>query len=103
MSIEERAEQYAKKQNLENVNPSGIVRFKIAEAYIAGTKENSIVWHKVADGDLPNDTRSVLNEYGTPVYYVTSCQKWYESFTPLTEMKNVIAWCEIPRYEGIGK
>ena len=38
MKDEEMAEEYAAKQNLQNVNPSGIVRCKIAEAFLAGLK-----------------------------------------------------------------
>lgn len=36
MTEEEKAEEYAEKQNLQNVNPSGIVRCKLSEAYFAG-------------------------------------------------------------------
>lgn len=42
MILKEKAEVYAEKQNLNNVNISGVVRVKIADAYIAGAKENGI-------------------------------------------------------------
>lgn len=39
MTLEEKAEEYAEKQNLQNVNPSGIVRCKLSRAYLAGAEE----------------------------------------------------------------
>ena len=49
MKDEEMAEEYAEKQNLQNVNPSGIVRCKLADAFLAGYRECEKEWQKKAD------------------------------------------------------
>jgi len=50
-------------------------------------------WHKVADGDLPNDERYVWTNQG-PGYYDAD-GIWWDDFGRL---RDVIAWCE-PKFE----
>ena len=53
--FEKEAEKYAEKQNLQNVNPSGIVRCKLAEAYQKGAKfgyNKANEWHKQEVDDI---------------------------------------------------
>lgn len=60
---------------------------------------NEIKWHKVADGDLPEDSRLVLIQMVNGnttmgIYYVNA---WRE-ICNCKELTGVIAWCEIPKY-----
>ena len=104
MTLEEKAKQYADKQlvNLEDFDnyKSAYNRFEegVSDAYIAGAKENGIVWHKVVDGDLPKDSQMVLvytKEFGIDIDIWTG----KEFDQSVTEDIDVIAWCEIPTYK----
>ena len=55
--------------------------------------KNAIVWHKVADGDLPKDARYVWTNVGAGYH---DDDGWWDDFGRL---QNVIAWCE-PKFEG---
>lgn len=69
----------------------------VKEAYIEGTKENGLQWHKVADGDLPDNTNSVLSDKGVIVYYNFTHDCWVDERASV-EIDDVIAWCEIPPF-----
>ena len=60
-------------------------------------KEQIPKWHKVADGDLPDTNRDVLSDKGDTVYY-SNDGYWAES-VGCVELDNVVAWCEIPKFE----
>lgn len=69
------------------------------DGYIDGATENGIVWHKVADGDIPPDRHNVLSEKGEVV--VMKDMRWYE-YSP--NYDNILQrsweepkyWCDIP-------
>ena len=113
MKDEEMAEEYASKQNLQNVNPSGIVRCKIAEAFLAGLKAGRPQWH-----DLRKDPTDLPKEVGNYIvcFLDTACERhtFELSFVDYFEDKHwidednhniegydegVIAWCEIPTFD----
>ncbi|MBR6081232.1 MAG: hypothetical protein IKP60_13905 [Treponema sp.] len=71
---------------------------ELIEAYVAGATENGIVWHKVADGDLPGNTDSVLSDKGVVVYYNFTHACWVDERASV-EIDDVIAWCEIPQFK----
>ena len=50
--------------------------------------ENTVVWYKVADGDLPKDARYVWTNVGAGYH---DNDGWWDDFGRL---QNVIAWCE---------
>ena len=54
--------------------------------------KDTIVWHKVADGDLPKDARYVWTNVGAGYH---DDDGWWDDFGRL---QNVIAWCE-PKFE----
>ena len=54
--------------------------------------ENTVVWYKVADGDLPKDARYVWTNVGVGYH---DDDGWWDDFGRL---QNVIAWCE-PKFE----
>ena len=56
--------------------------------------KNNIVWHKAADGDLPDDYRYVWTNAGAG-YYDHRDNCWRDEFGRL---RGVIAWCE-PKFE----
>ena len=119
---EEMAEEYTAKQNLQNVNPSGIVRCKIADGFLAGLKAGRPQWHDLrkTPTDLPKDITSLYlvrvyswdfglshlyKKYG--MYIPTVCEWSGEHFKALNDMaysnarniKSCIAWCEIPTFD----
>ena len=61
-------------------------------AYMQGAERYKPKWHKVADGDLPKDTRYVWTNVG-PSYYDDDrdCPCWRDEFG---RTQGVIAWCE---------
>lgn len=60
----------------------------------AELKGKAVKWHKVADGDLPNDYRYVWTNVGAG-YYDDDDGDWRDDFGRLL---GVIAWCE-PKFE----
>lgn len=69
----------------------------IVEAYMAGAKENGIVWHDLRENpkDLPLHSHFCLNERGDHVHWNSNYQKWQNRLGMFTD---VIAWCEIPKF-----
>jgi len=65
------------------------------EAFLAGLKAGRPKWHKVADGDLPNDNRTVFDEAGDRFYYFRG-HFYYENDSIFD--RQPIAWCDIPKY-----
>lgn len=59
----------------------------------AELKGEAVKWHKVADGDLPNDYRYVWTNVGAGYY--DDDDGWRDDFGRLL---GVIAWCE-PKFE----
>lgn len=61
-------------------------------------------WHKVADGDLPKNRRTVWITYINAYYQKETTEasfrhKYWVINGHRTEC-DVIAWCEIPKFEG---
>ena len=101
MTDEEMAEEYAEKQNLQNVNPSGIVRYKLAEAFLAGLKAGRPKWHKVSE-QIPTEEKDYLVKLtdGTVDVMAIAIDGYLEPYllTPKFDFyKDVEKWCEIPK------
>lgn len=61
-------------------------------AYMQGAERYKPKWHKVADGDLPKDTRYVWTNVGSSYYDDDrDCPCWRDEFG---RTQGVIAWCE---------
>ena len=69
---------------------SGISRALVEFAELGYNKANE--WHKVADGDLPDNYRYVWTNVGAGYH---DDDGWWDDFGRL---QNVIAWCE-PKFE----
>ena len=115
MTDEEMAEEYLEKLREEKI-PFDIyeVNNQLKQAYLAGLKTGRPEWHKVADGDLP-PTSGEMHAERYPILactkngYVTvairrkhgRAYEWfcsdYDGNTLYLD-KEVIAWCEIPKY-----
>ena len=109
MGVEERAEKYALNSVCETCydcpftskGNSGCDKYRSAKQdYIAIAKENGIVWHKVADGDLPKDEDLEMQIlcWTCEGYQLLSL---FSDPKPIFDHYKVIAWCEIPRYKGV--
>ena len=123
MKDEEMAEEYAAKQNLQNVNPSGIVRCKIADAFLAGLKAGRPQWHKVADGDLPKGEDYGKNSIHRKIYlkdrygnlytgnyypkdethkkdcFAVEFLDWGFQGSQFCAKEQISEWCEIPTFD----
>lgn len=64
---------------------------KVTDIFLSGLKAGRPNWHKVADGDLPDGERVILNQKGMATLYNP-----FLGFDGI----GVIAWCEIPIYTG---
>lgn len=105
--LEKKAEKYATA-----TYPNGEKKLCLAEknAYIAGAKENGIIWHSLEEN--PEDLPPRLVEDGV-VFTVSimvinqneySCYYDYDSNTWCTaDDEGVIAWTEIPKFSLIKK
>jgi hypothetical protein len=97
MTDEEMAKEYA------NPWETSLAYVSVKEAFLAGLKAGKdmnvpIKWHKVADGDLPDNTDSVLSDKGVIVYYNFTHACWVDERASV-EIDEVIAWCELPKWE----
>lgn len=95
MTDEEMAVNWIRSQGWSEENlPSDEFLEKIQD-YLAGLEAGRPKWHKVADGDLPDDNRTVLDEEGDRFYYFRG-HFYYENDSRFDCQP--IAWCEVPQY-----
>lgn len=103
----ELAVQYADKVALEYIGVKSDYGgyANIRDAFLNGLRlGKQTKWHKVADGDLPKKDERFVANVSIPVMtqnndfasYSFDKEKWYSRGI---EISNVIAWCEIPKYE----
>lgn len=79
--------------------------------FLAGLEADKPKWHKVADGDLPKETEFIESDVLLLLVQLRGTEhKRYElgrynfsanvfSYTHLKSVEDVVAWCEIPKYE----
>ena len=100
--FEKEAEEYVRKIRYDVKNWDGAEpeeRFyneiKFKQAYLAGAEfgyNKANEWHKVADGDLPDNCRYVWTNVGAGYH---DDDGWWDD---CGRLQNVIAWCE-PKFE----
>lgn len=71
----------------------------VRNAYLAGAKENGVVWHKAADGDLPKEFDKpylckVYGHFEVGYFMAYKEQPWHFDEYYL-DNEDVIAWKEI--------
>lgn len=71
------------------------------DGYIDSAKENGIQWHDLREdpNDVPQDCYDVLDEAGYKVFYHHKEGVWKNASG--SKIVEVIAWCEIPKFEGV--
>lgn len=105
MTIQEKAVKFATsgyEKKLLSKDAIRIIEAARFDGYIAGATDNGIVWHKVADGDIPPDRHNVLSEKGEIV--VMKDMRWFEfspnyDNIPLRSWEQPRYWCEMPKFE----
>lgn len=122
VDLQKKADLYANNTHFtEYDNPSLSESLDISEeikqAYLAGAKENGVVWHILEEDpdDLPVgevfyyfDQNPALKDrkvYGRSIGYYNSYNKeWYGYYQGCPcRINNVIAWCEIPSWREVSK
>lgn len=94
MTLEQKAEEYA--INMWGNDEAFIdERNNCKQDYIAGAKENGVIWHNLRKdpNDLPKGHRVVLNQVGMATNY--DPKRGFLGF----EGAGIIAWCEIPLFK----
>ena len=92
--FEKEAEEYAI-ENWEHYEEGQNDSKALKQAYLAGAEfgyNKANEWHKVADGDFPDNCRYVWTNAGAGYH---DDDGWWDDFGRL---QNVIAWCE-PKFE----
>ena len=100
--FEKEAEEYVRKIRHDVINWGGkepeerfYNEIKFKQAYLAGAEfgyNKANEWHKVADGDLPDNCRYVWTNVGAGYH---DDDGWWDD---CGRLQNVIAWCE-PKFE----
>ena len=106
--LEKKAEDHIKNNMVKCVREQ-IEYFEFAKySYIAGAKENGVIWHDLTKNpnDLPIKDIGAFSEFViTNVgigYYIDAQNKWftyYKETGTYIDNNEVIAWCEIPKFE----
>lgn len=101
MRDEEMAEEWLDERYLKDMG----VRKPCKQAFLAGLKAGRPQWHKVADGDLPKENKLyfvAIKDNGCAIAYFNGLH--WETKYNLGDfghlVETVIAWCEIPTFEG---
>ena len=100
------------KETADSCRSSNMNAYEFAEqAFLDGLKAGKPKWHKVADGDLPKETEFIESDVLLLLVQLKGTKhKRYElgrydfsanvfSYTHLKSVEDVVAWCEIPRFE----
>lgn len=107
MNREERIKQFANDMELfgDYVTEYGVERFDYDKTAteLDGLGYHKTIWHKVADGDLPKDDRSIRwfdkGKCYIEGYYDTGTEKFVVDCDNYFYKDKVIAWTELPTYE----
>lgn len=105
MTLEEKAKDYANKWlwavkdlEIEHKTDPKPEYIRIEEAYLAGAKENGVVWHDLEKDptDLPKgyaeNTKFLCSVKGETLFLIRYGSFWQGNF-------EVIAWCEMPTFD----
>lgn len=111
MTDEEMAVNWIRSQGWSEENLPSDEFGQMLKAYLAGLEAGKPKWHKVADGDLPKETEFIESDVLLLLVQLKGTKhKRYElgrynfsanvfSYTHLKSVEDVVAWCEIPRFE----
>ena len=106
MTDEKMAEEYCNNEVPFDTTESGEKLYTendLKHAYLVALEAGRSKWHMVADGDLPKDDRYYLICSDRGNYYVSkhhcNTNYWTGIQNQYVSIKNVVAWCEIPKLE----
>ena len=110
MTLEEKAKKLASSVPLRKDIPfQDYIRIQLASMYYTGAIENGVVWHDLRKNpqDLPpckgfeTYSERLITDKGYSVYNFRKC-RWYvdEPDCDCMVHRDVIAWCEIPKFKG---
>lgn len=121
MTFEEKAEEYIEKNckiwEEGELTVDEIVRL----AYLAGAEENGVVWHKITDWkdqeQFPDNICEKylvyinlkylkIKQYAVCTLDITEgCRQFYfdDGGEEDVDSEDVIAWCEIPQFQGVAE
>ena len=113
MTLEEKAEKYANEKckdcymcsYSECKNPYEVCEKRQCrkQGYLAGAKENGVVWHDLRKD--PNDLPRigirylVFNKYGATLIGYWNGKYFVSADEDTVEIASPIAWCEIPQFK----
>lgn len=110
--LEKKAKQYSSKyaRQYYHNDKSGLTTSEeeVCKAYIAGAKENEVVWHDLRKfpNDLPNNNTNVIVKTNSitesAVFHkrLDGTYFWNCFFPPIERHPDsIIAWCELPKFE----
>ena len=105
MTLEEKAEEYATESGYTKGSPDFWI---VTQGYLAGAKENGVVWHDLRKdpNDLPKDDKKYFIYTNLGNYYFTQFRETYWVGVMTNEFVSnnaVIAWCEIPQFQGVAE
>lgn len=107
-------EELAKTRSAEFTDERGIGYFSYHAGFLAGLEEGRPKWHDLRENpnNLPKEdgggvatSHTVLDQYGDRCWYNYGKRQWENGNcrTDGTYDCNVVAWCEIPKFEEIDK
>ena len=109
---EKKATEYAdsveEKKHWSDENDSNAVftRQDVEEAYLAGLKENGVVWHDLQEdpNDLPGDdvvlVQAKSGGHFIALYYPEDGHWGIYNMMAETLKRDIVAWCNIPQFTG---
>jgi len=100
---EEMAEEYVNNQGKDNILDFGEnhidVSFIKREAFLEGLNAGRPKWHKVADGDLPEEEAEYFVIFESDGTLYRGLESYYPDTKEWSTICKIIAWCEIPKFE----
>lgn len=106
--LKNKATEWIRSQGWSEENLPNDEYIQMCEAYIAGAKENGVVWHDLRKkpNDLPENQKEVLCLLWEDSYYIgyysINSEMWHFNEFSLSKDENedeVTAWCELPMFE----
>ena len=99
--LENKATEWIRSQGWSEENLPNDEYIQMCDAYVAGAKENGVIWHDLETNpnDLPVASifNEVLNENGNKVFYDDINKTWNMFFNnSIVRTNTPNFWCEIP-------
>lgn len=97
--LENKATDWIRSQGWSEENLPSDELLQMEQAFLAGLKAGKPKWHKVADGDLPKEEAEYFVIFESDGTRYTGLEIYYPDTEEWSTICNIIAWCEIPKFE----